>query len=183
MYNKFLKTAVFALVGVCLTSSCVGSFSMFNKLLNWNKDATGNKFLNELLFIVISPAYAFCGVADVFVLNTIEFWTGSNPLANNVGKTKSVMGSDGRLYAVTYLKDGYEIKDDNGEKVEFTFNKSDKTWSMVKDGNKVTLLKVKDNNTAQIYLKNGRTMDVALNNQGLYEARMAVNEGTYFAAR
>ena len=183
MYNKFLKTAVFALVGVCLTSSCVGSFSMFNKLLNWNKDATGNKFLNELLFIVISPAYAFCGVADVFVLNTIEFWTGSNPLANNVGKTKSVMGSDGRLYAVTYWKDGDEIKEDNGEKVEFTFNKSDKTCSMVKDGNKVTLLKVKDNNTAQIYLKNGRTMDVALNNQGLYEARMAVNEGTYFAAR
>lgn len=42
---------------------------------------------------------------------------------------------------------------------------------------------MKGNDTAQIYLPGGKTMDVTLDKQGLYEARMAVNEGVYFAAR
>lgn len=183
MYNKTLKTLILALTGSFLMSSCIGSFSLFNKVLSWNKDATGNKFLDELIFLVISPAYAVCGMADLFILNTIEFWTGDNPIASNVGKTQDVMGSDGRMYAVKNLKNGYEIKDDKGETVNFTFDKSTKTWSFEKDGETVKLLRLKDKNTAQIYLQDGRTMDVTLDNQGLYEARMAVNNGVFFAAR
>lgn len=183
MYNKTLRTLILALTGSFLMSSCIGSFSLFNKVLSWNKDATGNKFLDELIFLVISPAYAVCGMADLFILNTIEFWTGDNPIASNVGKTQDVMGSDGRMYAVKNLKNGYEIKDDKGETVNFTFDKSTKTWSFEKDGETVKLLRLKDKNTAQIYLQDGRTMDVTLDNQGLYEARMAVNNGVFFAAR
>ena len=37
--------------------------------------------------------------------------------------------------------------------------------------------------TAQIYLNDGGTMDVPLNEYGVYSARMAVNGGTYFAFR
>ena len=39
-----------------LCSSCIGSFGLFNRVLDWNKDVTDNKFLNELIFIIISPA-------------------------------------------------------------------------------------------------------------------------------
>lgn len=81
MKIRHLKVSAVLLAATLLTSSCVGSFSLFNKLAGWNKEATGNKFLNELIFILISPAYAVCTVADVLVLNTIEFWTGSNPVA------------------------------------------------------------------------------------------------------
>lgn len=183
MYNKTLKSFLLIMTASLVMSSCIGSFGLFNKVLDWNKDATGNKFLNELIFIVISPAYALCGTADLLVLNTIEFWTGSNPLAANVGKTESIMGSDGKLYAVTTLKDGYEIKDADGNVMNFTYNEKDNTWSVEKDGATTVLLKMKGNDTAQIYLPDGKTMDVTLDNQGLYEARMAINEGVYFAAR
>lgn len=171
------------MIASVVMSSCIGSFGLFNKVLDWNKDATGNKFLNELIFIVISPAYVLCGTADLLVLNTIEFWSGSNPLAENVGKTESIMGSDGKLYAVTTLKDGYEIKDADGNVMNFTYNENDNTWAVEKDGTTTVLLKMKGNDTAQIYLPGGKTMDVTLDKQGLYEARMAVNEGVYFAAR
>ena len=77
-----------ALGSMCL-SSCIGSFSLTNNVLNWNKRATDNKFINELIFIVISPAYAVCSAADLLVLNTIEFWTGDKVIAN-VGKTQKV---------------------------------------------------------------------------------------------
>ena len=183
MNHKALKPIVYLMAAACLTTSCIGSFGLFNKVLDWNKRATGNKFLNALIFILISPAYALCGVADIFIINTIEFWSGSNPLAENVGKTESVLGSDGKLYAVTTLEDGYEVKGPDGQIVNFTYDKEENTWSMVQDGKKTTLLKIKDNDTAQIYLNDGGTMDVPLNEYGVYSARMAVNGGTYFAFR
>lgn len=183
MKIKSLKSLTLAIALACLMSSCVGSFGLFNKLASWNKHATKNKFLNELIFLVISPAYVVCGAADFLVLNTIEFWSGSNPMASNVGKTQNVMGSDGRMYAVTGMENGYEIKNEEGEIVNFTFDKNTRTWSCVKDGEAVKLLKIKDNNTAQLYLQDGKTMDVSLDEQGLYAARMAVNNGVFFAAR
>lgn len=183
MKKNIFRPATLLLAGTLLAGSCVGSFSLFNKVAQWNKNATGNKFLNELIFIVISPAYAVCGVADLLVLNTIEFWSGSNPVAANVGKTYDVMGSDGKMYAVTNLKDGYEIKDKDGNLVNFTYDKKEKTWSVEKDGVKTVLLKMKGNNMAEIYLKDGKTKDVSLDRQGIYEARMAVNDGMFFASR
>lgn len=95
MRMKHLKVATLFMAGAMLTSSCVGSFSLFNRLANWNRQATNEKFLNELIFIIISPAYAICGMADALVLNTIEFWSGSNPMAQRVGTTTEVMGQDG----------------------------------------------------------------------------------------
>ena len=158
MNHKALKPIVYLMAAACLTTSCIGSFGLFNKVLDWNKRATGNKFLNALIFILISPAYALCGVADIFVINTI-------------------------VYAVTTLEDGYEVKGPDGQTVNFTYDKEENTWSMVQDGKKTTLLKIKDNDTAQIYLNDGGTMDVPLNEYGVYSARMAVNGGTYFAFR
>ncbi len=107
MKIKSFKVAAILMAASLLTTSCVGSFSLFNKLASWNRGATSSKFLNELIFIVISPAYAVCSMADALVLNSIEFWTGENPMAANVGKTQNVIGSDGLNYAVTTLKNGY----------------------------------------------------------------------------
>lgn len=43
-----------ALGSMCL-SSCIGSFSLTNNVLNWNKRATDNKFINELIFHCHQP--------------------------------------------------------------------------------------------------------------------------------
>ena len=104
MKIKHLKVAALLMAASVVTSSCVGSFGLFNHLAQWNKKATGSKFLNEIIFLVISPAYAVCSVVDVLILNTIEFWSGNNPMACKAGKTESIMGKDGRYYALTYLK-------------------------------------------------------------------------------
>lgn len=181
MTNKTLKSLTALMIGACLMSSCIGSFGLFNKVLDWNKQATGNKFLNWLIFILISPAYVLCGVADILVINSIEFWSGDNPLAENVGKTENVMGSDGKLYAVTTLENGYEVKAPDGKIVNFVYDKTEDTWSMVQDGKKTKLLKMKGKDTAEIYLKDGSSLDVALDEQGMFNARMAVNDGMYFA--
>ena len=48
MKIKYLKVSVMFLAATLLTSSCVGSFSLFNRLAKWNTHATGSKFLNEI---------------------------------------------------------------------------------------------------------------------------------------
>ena len=54
MKTKTLTVAAILMCDSLLTSSCVGSFSLFNKLASWNKNATNSKFLNEIIFIVYS---------------------------------------------------------------------------------------------------------------------------------
>lgn len=73
-----IKVFVCLMAGAMMTSSCIGSFPLFNKTLAWNKKLS-NKFVNELVFIVGSPVYALFGLADLLVLNSIEFWSGSSP--------------------------------------------------------------------------------------------------------
>lgn len=167
-------------LGTMTLSSCIGSFCLTNNVLDWNKRATDNKFVNELIFIVISPAYAVCSVADLFVLNSIEFWTGEKVIAN-VGKTKDVMGKDGRMYAIKTLKNGYEITDPEGEKSYFVFNKKKKSWSYSKDGDIRELFSFNEDGSIQACLPNGEKTNVPADENGLFQVRMAMNDGFYYA--
>ena len=177
-----MKVATLVLAGTLLTTSCVGSFGLFNKLASWNKRATNSKFLNEIIFLVISPAYGVCSLADVLVFNTIEFWSGNNPMAN-VGKTQQVAGQDGKYYAVKTLKDGYEITKPDGEMLQFLYDKTTDSWSQVVNGKQTEIFRFNEDGTIKTTLPNGEQMNVALNESGLYQVRMAVNEGTYWAMR
>lgn len=182
MKKQMMTVAIVLLAATLMTTSCVGSFSLFNTVLSWNKKATDSKFLNELIFIICTPVYSICSGADLFVLNAIEFWTGDNPLAN-VGKTKQVMGQDGKYYAVKTLKNGYEITNQLGEKTLFVYNKKDNSWLQVVNGKQIELFRINGNGTACVTLPNGKQMNVAMNQAGLYKVRMAANGGTYWAMR
>ncbi len=74
---------VTALALASFTTGCFGKFALTNKLYTWN-DSFGNKFVKTVVFWAfnIIPVYGVLGTADVLVLNVIEFWTGSNPVAD-----------------------------------------------------------------------------------------------------
>ena len=72
MKTKGLKSTVCLFMAAITMSSCVGSFALFNKPARWNKHATNSKFLNEIIFIAISPAYVFCGAADCWWLTLLN---------------------------------------------------------------------------------------------------------------
>lgn len=183
MTTKSIKTVVSLLVAATLMSSCVGSFALFNKLAQWNKHATKSKFINEIIFLVISPAYAFCGAADTLVLNSIEFWTGDNPVANRVGKVRNIKGDDGLMYAVKYLENGYEITKPDGQVYYFTYNKQENTWYMNAEGKEQKVIQFNGNGPVKAFLNNGLTVDVTPDASGLLEVQQAQAGTTYFMAR
>ena len=78
--SLFLALTLIALAGV--SGGCFGKFALTRKLYGWN-DSLGNKFVKTIAFwaLTIIPAYELMGLGDFLVLNVIEFWTGSNPVA------------------------------------------------------------------------------------------------------
>ena len=181
--GKLTLVCAYLLSGTILFSSCIGSFSLFNKLLDWNHNI-GDKFVNELVFVALTivPVYAVAGVADLLVINSIEFWSGDNPVAS-VGDVKKVKGENGD-FTVETIENGYAIsKEGSEESMELVFNKETNTWNVVADGVDTKLIKLNNDGTADLYLPCGDSMNVTMDAQGLMAARQAVMSNTYFASR
>lgn len=173
---KKIKTSVIAaiLCGAMLFSSCVGSFSLFNRLSDWNR-TIGNKFVNELVFLAfnIIPVYGVAYLVDFVVLNSIEFWSGKAVAQEG---TRTVKGSDGE-YTVKTSENGYEITKD-GQTVNLVFNQENNSWSYTDGEAVVELIRFNENGTAT--LSNGKT--VSVDAAGIMAARQSASYG-YLANR
>lgn len=180
-----LKVATCLFASSVLFSSCmVGSWGLFNKYADWQTHMTNNKFVNAIVgYVLGSVCYPISSLVDALVLNTIEFWTGDNPVASNIGKTQNVMGQDGRLYAVKTLKNGYEVKSSTGEVMLFTYNKKNNSWSMTQDGIVKEIFRFNEDGKSIKVVMDGESRDFALNEQGVVEAQYVFSDGLYFAAR
>lgn len=176
-------------VGLVLTvcaslglSSCIGSFTLTNRLLAWNK-TIGNKFVNELVFLAfwILPVYEVSGLADVLVINSIEFWSGDNPMACG---TKRIEGNDGRQYLVKCDGKGYDIiGESDGQTVRLDFDKNERSWDVeLPSGESFELMTFVDDTHVSLPAADGSRMTVSLDEQGLMAYRAAAPTAL-FAAR
>ncbi len=183
MKKVFYVPAIAALLSCSvLFSSCIGSFSLFNKLLSWNK-TVGDKFINELVFVAfcIVPIYEIAWVADVLVLNSIEFWSGENPVAE--GTVKKVEAEDAR-YTITTQKDGYHIeKDGSDDVVDFRFDKANKIWSVESEGHSTALMQIVSEDQALMFLPDGSTMPVNINEAGVMAFKQVAQNKAFYASK
>lgn len=177
MKKRFLPVAlVAALSGSMLMSSCVGSFALTNKLLSWNRQV-GDKFVNELVFFAfwIVPVYEVSALADVLVINSIEFWSGENPIAS--GK-KVIDGKDGR-YIVECDGKGYTITSESDNSiVRLDFDKEDKSWSVaLPSGESYEFMTFIDENHVSLPGVDGTRNVVELSEDGLMAYREMATAG------
>jgi len=107
------------------SSGCFGSFNLTRKLYGFNKDVSKDKFVRELVFLGLNivPIYGVAGLIDAVVANTVEFWTGENPI--------SMTGSV-KVDSATVVKKVGVVK--NGERImtlsTFKFDKLVATTTM-----------------------------------------------------
>lgn len=180
MKKKFMVIATATVLGSSiLFSSCIGSFALSNKFLAWNK-TIDSKFVNEVLFVIFTPAYAVTMLADVLVLNSIEFWSGNNPVEAGIIKT---VESENGIYTVETLENGYNIKNEKGEEMELIYNKEDNSWSMVQSGEETKLFKYTEDNNAIVYLPYGGEQKVELSAEGVLALKQAISGSVYMAMK
>lgn len=160
---KIVKSTVISLLILTVSfsqTSCIGSFSLFNKVLDWNQQV-GGKFVNAGLFFVlwVLPVYEVVILLDVVLLNSIEFWTGSNPVAMKPGEkeVEYVKGKDGNHYKITASQNRFDIEQMNGDKKKqaLVFAPDAKTWSYEDAERKIDLLKVNEDESVTVFLPGG----------------------------
>ncbi|MBQ9217751.1 MAG: DUF3332 domain-containing protein [Muribaculaceae bacterium] len=182
MKKTYLTIAVVLALGASLTlQSCLGSFALTNKVLSWNRQV-GNKFVNELVFVAfcILPVYELTALADILVINSIEFWSGENPV---VAETKVVEGKDAK-YLVQSDKTGYTITNlSDQSQYRFNFDASDRSWSIEKDGQEHKFMTFVDDTHVKMLTPDGDFRTVELSQQGVYAYEQMVGAGNFYAAR
>lgn len=109
--------AVVVLIGfLSVTTACYGPFNLTKTIYKWNGQIKGSgqvtdKWMRELIFLglVILPVYEFAALGDAIIFNSIEFWTGDNPVKvsdkDNEGRTRVAHVGDTTI-AVAFARDG-----------------------------------------------------------------------------
>ncbi|MBW2280825.1 MAG: DUF3332 family protein [Deltaproteobacteria bacterium] len=98
---------------------CFGRFELTRKVYKFNQDISPDKWIQWLFFLLISivPIYGLAVLFDTIVANSMEFWTGDNPVSADMQRT--FHGENGEVAVVTYRVDGImdvDLTAANGEK-------------------------------------------------------------------
>lgn len=163
--RNYTVALVLAVAGSMLFSSCIGRFALTGKVLSWNNQI-GSKFVNELVFLAfwILPVYEVTALADLLVINSIEFWSGNNPVE---AYTKVVKTENGN-YLVKCDGKGYDIVNTgNGDKVRLDFDARTQTWSVVDGDKKVPFMTFIDDKHVQMITPDGGTTTVEVSEEGV----------------
>ena len=107
------KFVALFLVLALFTTGCTGSFNLTRKVYNFHRSQS-DKWSDELCFllVVLVPVYSIATFADAILFNSIEFWTGDNPVTMSAaqgpqtrivqnGKEKMIMAYDPKTDQVT----------------------------------------------------------------------------------
>ena len=166
MKKNYISVGAILLVAATLPlQSCIGSFSLTNKVLSWNNQV-GSKFVNELVFFAfwILPVYEVTSVADLLIFNSIEFWSGNNPVQ---ASTKVIDTDQGKYYIACDGK-GYDITAPNGDVVHLLFEEDTQTWSVgVNDEEALPFMTMIDDSHVKMITPEGDFRMVELSEQGV----------------
>jgi len=81
-----VKKITMVMIATSLTgalSACVGSNAVTEKVMQFNVGVVDNRYARGGVNILLTPVYALTLAVDIVVINSLEFWTGENPVNGN----------------------------------------------------------------------------------------------------
>ncbi|EKO3436252.1 DUF3332 domain-containing protein [Vibrio fluvialis] len=159
MKRKSLVIAMAVGLGVSSLTGCMGQMATTGLVTKFNLEVVDNRYGREGLFLLLSPVYGIASIVDLFIVNAVEFWTGTNPIS---GKSPAVVDrpADTMLkvndkldssMTETPLGNNSEIKDTNWKKIDDNTIEMDVTYL---DGQQKTLRGKKTEDGVTFYVNN-----------------------------
>lgn len=155
-------TIILFVVVTMLFAGCYGNFTLTKKLYNWN-GTLDNKFIQSAVGwgLTIIPVYGSAMFVDTVGLNLIEFWTGSNPLAMNIGDIDSqIIVTDNGRYELTATPNRFNLVSLDGETVgdylSLIYSPENLEWTLENDGNSDVVVKF-HGETVEVIYPSGKT--------------------------
>ena len=105
--KKILASAVLV---AFIATGCTGSFNLTKKVNNFHRSQS-DKWSDELCFLLVAltPIYGLAMLGDAIIFNSIEFWTGDNPIALNSNPDVKVVRQGDDEMIVSYNKQTDQI--------------------------------------------------------------------------
>lgn len=109
--STLTRRVLLTALGASSATGCFASFGATTWLYSWN-DSFDSKWIKWLIFLLLAiiPVYFLFVVADVLVINSIEFWTGEKVItvSENSDGTKVTrrLTEEENLVALDFHKDG-----------------------------------------------------------------------------
>jgi len=128
-------------------TSCYGPFKLTKSIYDWNGEVSDNGIVRSILFVglVIIPVYGISLFIDAIFLNSIEFWTGSNPVSLAPGEVEEqIVSTNEGTFKLTATTNQLVIRQISGafEGKEVVMKyRADNNWYLV-SGESETLLNV-----------------------------------------
>ncbi|EOG9063149.1 DUF3332 domain-containing protein [Vibrio fluvialis] len=159
MKRKSLVIVMAVGLGVSSLTGCMGQMATTGLVTKFNLEVVDNRYGREGLFLLLSPVYGIASIVDLFIVNAVEFWTGTNPIS---GKSPAVVDrpADTMLkvndkldssMTETPLGNNSEIKDTNWKKIDDNTIEMDVTYL---DGQQKTLRGKKTEDGVAFYVNN-----------------------------
>ena len=130
--RRISKVMGVAMAVQLLATSCYGPFNLTRRLYHWNGQIAG-KWEKEFMFLVLAyvPVYGLTVLGDAIVFNSMEFWTGKNPVdapgraQNALPQTKRIVRGDSEA-VLTYTPNA-----DGGQLVIQQFQRGQATGGLL----------------------------------------------------
>jgi len=150
-----------------LFSGCLGSFSAFNNLKDWNQGATDSRFLDNLIFwgLNIVPVYPLFFLGDTLIFNVIEFWSGSNPIAMKPGESETRMVEhQGNTYKLVASENRMEVSvvkgPKKGQRIDLVYRPHEKSWNAIRPNGEIIKLSSFEEGFYIVYMPNGEQVKI-----------------------
>jgi hypothetical protein len=135
MKSRLSILVVSMLLILSMGTGCIGNFGLSGKVRKFNLETTQDRWGREALFVVlyVVPVYPISGLLDILVFNSMEFWTGTNPINGSASVTPIAMDEwtteDGTKVTMQGLPDNsidVNVVRPNGDTRFFNLTRTDK---------------------------------------------------------
>lgn len=94
------------------TTGCFGSFQLTRKVYQFNREVSPDKWIRELVFLALAifPVYGAATFLDAVIFNSVEFWTGNNPVLAKNGASRKITTADGTAVLTRLSEDRLDLK-------------------------------------------------------------------------
>jgi hypothetical protein len=134
MKSRLSILAISMLLILSMGTGCIGNFGLSGKVRKFNLETSQDRWGREIVFVVlyVIPIYPFAGLLDILVFNSIEFWTGTNPIDGSASVTPVAMNEwtteDGTKVTMQGLPDNsidVNLVSPNGDTRYFNLTRTD----------------------------------------------------------
>ncbi len=166
--KRMLSIVVITAMALTLMG-CYGNFKLTKKVYEWNGSLDDDVVITAVFWgLNIIPVYSACLFVDAVLLNTIEHWTGENPLAfeNSFDTIKTIQTDEG-LYTVTMGNYRIQIAELENQEVvysqTFEYDINNQVWTFNDNGTENNIAFIEDDHVLLI-LPDGDTQIIPLEN-------------------